>query len=130
MRSLSRQKQKTWFAKLQEKLDGIDTIVSYSKPEMYLFTVSYSAGTPGEISAGIVPDYDKTIVSYDRTFKPEEGMVIWVDVAPELDEEGNLIMGEDGITPITPPDYVLKRIIDTQKGIVARYGIAKIGQSK
>lgn len=56
-------------------------------------------------------------------------MSIWVDVEPKIDADGNLVMEEDGFTPVTPPDYTLKRIIDTKKGSVARYGIVRIGGS-
>lgn len=129
MRSPSRLKQKIWFAKIEEVIEGIDTIQRYSKPIMKRFTVSATAGTPEEISAGIVPTYDRYITSFDSDFNPEEGMAVWVDKVPQLDDSGNLVMEEDGITPVTPPDYVLKKIIGTQRGKVFRYGISKIGGS-
>ena len=97
---------------------------------MKRFHVPPTAATPEEISAGIVPTYDRYITSYDRNFKPEEGMVVWVDKIPQIDDSGNLVMAEDGITPVTPPDYTLKKIIDTAKGSVARYGIKKVGGSE
>lgn len=129
MRSNSRQKQKVWFSKIEEVIEGIDTVQRYSKPIMKRFTVSATAGTPEEISAGIVPIYDRYITSYDREFCKiaEEGMAVWVDKVPQLDDSGNLVMAEDGITPVTPPDYTLKKIIDTARGSVARYGIKRVG---
>jgi hypothetical protein len=130
MRSPSRLKQKVWFSKIEEVIEGIDTVHKYSKPTMKRFTVSATAGTPEEISAGIVPTYDRYITSYDRDFKPEEGMAVWVDKIPQIDDLGNLVMSEDGITPVTPPDYTLKKILAAQKGKVFRYGIAKIGGSE
>lgn len=132
MRSNSRQKQKVWFSKIEEVIEGIDTVQRYSKPIMKRFTVSATAGTPEEISAGIVPIYDRYITSYDREFCKiaEEGMAVWVDKVPQLDDSENLVMAEDGITPVTPPDYTLKKIIDTAKGSVARYGIKKVGGSE
>lgn len=132
MRSNSRQKQRVWFSKIEEVIEGIDTVQRYSKPIMKRFTVSATAGTPEEISAGIVPIYDRYITSYDREFCKiaEEGMAVWVDKVPQLDDSENLVMAEDGITPVTPPDYTLKKIIDTAKGSVARYGIKKVGGSE
>lgn len=130
MRSLSRLKQFVWFSKVREIQVGIDTIHQYSKLIEKKFTISPNSGTPEEISAGIVPTYDRYITSYDRNFKPEEGMVVWVDKIPQIDDSGNLVMAEDGITPVTPPDYTLKKIIDTAKGSVARYGIKKVGGSE
>lgn len=125
MRGLKRQKQTVYWSKVTEELDGIDTIPRYQKPEIHKFSVSATAGTPEEMSAGIVPDYDRYITSFDRNFKPEEGDVFWIDTVPQVDTLGNLVL-EDGI-PTTPPDYRLKKILDTQRGNLARYGIKKIG---
>lgn len=135
MRSPSRLKQKVWFSKIEEVIEGIDTVQRYSKPIMKRFTVSATAGTPEEISAGIVPTYDRYITRYknsccENDIEYEEGMAVWVDKVPQLDDSGNLVMKDDGITPTTPPDYTLKKIIDSQKSKVARYGISKIGGSE
>lgn len=134
-RSLSRERQKIWFSKVDERQSGIDTVPFYSKPVMKKLAVSTSAGTPEEIAAGIVPDYDRYIVYHknrycSNEFELEEGMVCWIDVIPQFDDSGNLIMDEDEITPVTPPDYVIKKILGSQKSIVSRYGISKIGGSE
>lgn len=125
MRSSMRQRQSVWFSKVTEKLDGYDSINEYEKPIEKKVTVSYTSGTPDEIAAGILPNYDRYITCFDRSFAPQEGMVLWVDKVPELDEDGNLVLIEN--VPSVLPDYNLKRVINTQKGIVARYGISKIG---
>lgn len=132
MRSLSRLKQFVWFSKVREIQVGIDTINQYSKLIEKKFTISPNSGTPEEISAGIVPIYDRYITSYDREFCKiaEEGMAVWVDKIPQIDDLGDLVMSDDGITPVTPPDYTLKKIIDTARGSVARYGIKKVGGSE
>lgn len=126
MRGLKRQKQTVYWSRVTEDLDGIDTIKTYQKPELHRLSVSATAGTPEEISAGIVPDYDRYITSFDRTFQPEEGDVFWIDEIPQLSEDGNLTVDENAV-PVTPPDYRLMKIIDTQMGNLARYGIKKIG---
>lgn len=125
-------KQRVWFSKITEDSSSIDPVITYSKPIMKRFTVSATAGLPEEISAGIVPTYDRYITSYDREFCEiaEEGMAVWVDKTPHIDDFGNLVMSEDGITPVTPPDYTLKKILATQRGKVFRYGISKIGGSE
>lgn len=130
MRSPSRLKQKVWFSKVREIQVGIDTIHQYSKLIEKKFTISPNSGTPEELAAGIVPTYDRYITSFDSDFKPEEGMAVWVDKVPQLDDSGNLIIADDGITPVTPPDYTLKKILATQRGKVFRYGISKIGGSE
>lgn len=131
MRSPSRLKQRVWFSKITEDSSSIDPVITYSKPIMKRFTVSATAGTPEEISAGIVPTYDRYITSYDREFckVAEEGMAVWVDKIPKMDDFGNLVLNEEGV-PVTPPDYTLKKIIDTARGSVARYGIKKVGGSE
>lgn len=131
MRSNSRQKQRVWFSKITEDSSSIDPVISYNKPIMKKFTVSSTAGLPEEIAAGIVPTYDRYISSYDREFckVAEEGMAVWVDKIPKIDDSGNLVLDEDGV-PVTPPDYVLKKIIDTARGSVTRYGIKKVGGSE
>lgn len=126
MRGLKRQKQTIYWSRLTEELDGIDTIKKYQNPELYRLSVSATAGTPEELSAGYIPDYDRYITNFDRNFKPQIADVFWVDCKPELNEVGTLILGEDG-EPTVPPDYRLKKILDTQRGNVARYGIKYIG---
>lgn len=136
MRSRSRDKQCVWFAKFTERQEGIDTIKEWSKPVMENLTVSTTSGTPEEIAAGIVPDYDRYLTYHKlrhgcrKCLELEEGMSVWVDVIPELDYNENLVMQEDGVTPVTLPDYTLKKILDSQKSKVARYGISKIGGSE
>lgn len=129
MKSPMRQRQKIWFASITEKQDGMDTVNEYSKPVMKLLAVSATSGTPDEIAAGLVQTYDRYITSYYKDFRPQEGDVLWVDTVPEIDDAGNLRLKSDGYTPVTPPDYVLKKVIATQRGLVNRYGISKIGGS-
>ena len=132
MRSLSRDRQSVWFAKITENIVGTSTVPVYEKPRELHLVVTATAGTPQEIGAGVVPDYDREIIYHKargccNSFDPVEGMAVWVDRKPKLDAKGNLAKREDGKGVITPPDYRLKRIITTQKSNVARYGIERIG---
>ena len=133
MRLSTRQKQKIWYASVTETRYGIDTVQSYSNPEEVSATVSTTAGATNENSAGIIPEYDRYInyakKHYDDDFALKEGMACWIDVVPKLNLDGSLVIQEDGMTPVTPPDYRVKKVLDTQKGEIARYGIAKIGGS-
>ncbi len=126
MRCLMRQTQEIWFSVKSMAYTGIDETSVFSKPEMHRFTVSATGSTPEDYAAGIVPDYDRYITSFDRSFNPIEGTQCWVDVRPELEADGSLKMTEDG-TPTVSPDYTLKRRVDTAKGNVARYLIKKNG---
>ena len=127
MRSRSRDRQDIWFSTVTEKKVGIDTIQEYAKPVKKQMSVSATSGTPEELSAGIVPAYDRYITSYDRKFNPKEGDLVYVDIEPILDDNGDLIMDSDGYTPKISPDYRIEKILDTKQGKVARYGISKIG---
>lgn len=126
MRNLVRQTQKLWFSVETKAYDGIDDVSVYSTPEMHRFTVSATGSTPDDFAVGIVPDYDRYITSFDRSFNPEEGTQVWVDVVPELDANGELVLDSDGC-PTVYPDYTLKRKVDTMMGNVARYLIHKNG---
>ena len=126
MRGRLRQKQSVWISTVTEENKGIDKILVYSDPQKKNISVSATAGTPEELSAGIVPDYDRYITVFDRTFQPKEGNVLWVDVVPEIREDGTLILDGDN-SPTVLPDYTLKRILDTQKAQLAPYPKAKIG---
>jgi len=126
MRSLIRQTQEIWFSVKSMGFTGIDETSTFSKPEMHRFTVSATGSTPEDYAAGIVPGYDRYITSFDRNFQPIEGMQCWVDVTPELNNDGTLKMTNDG-EPTVQPDYTLKRKVDTKMGTVARYLIKKNG---
>lgn len=129
MRSRVRDRQKVWFSKITEKKDGIDTVQEYSNPIMRRLTVSSGTGAPSQISAGLVVDYEREITSYDKSLRGviQEGDAVFVDVEPQINEDGTLTMGEDGYTPVTPPDYRISAIFKTQKGNVDVYGIKKNG---
>lgn len=126
MRCLVRQTQELWFSVKTMGYDGIDEVSIYSKPEMHKFSVSATGSTPEDYAAGIVPDYDRYITSFDRSFDPIEGMQVWVDVTPERNSDGSLKLTEDG-EPTVMPDYTLRRKVDTKMGTVARYLIKKNG---
>ena len=129
MRSPVRDRQPIYFSTITEKKVGIDTIQEYSNPIMRKLTVSAGTGAPTQISAGLVVDYDREITSYDKTLRGviREGDAVFVDVEPQLNEDGTLTMGEDGYTPVTPPDYRISAIFSTQKGGVDVFGIKKVG---
>lgn len=129
MRSRVRDRQKIYFVTVTEKKVGIDTIQEYSNPIMRKLTVSAGTGAPTQISAGLVVDYDREITSYDKSLRSEveEGSVCWVDVIPEIAEDGSLVMADDEVTPTVPPDYRVDKIFSTAKGNVDVFGIKKIG---
>ena len=130
MRSRTRDRQKIWFVTVTEKKVGIDTVLEYNDPLIEKkMSVSSGTGQPGQVSAGLVVDYDREITSYDKTLRGviREGDAVFVDVEPKLNDDDTLTMGEDVYTPVTPPDYRISAIFSTQKGDVDVYGIKRVG---
>lgn len=132
MRSPVRDRQPIYFSTITEKKVGIDTIQEYSKPIMVKLTASAGTGAPSQISAGLVVDYDRELVSYSKSLRSEveEGSVCWVDVIPEISEDGSLVMSDDGVTPTVPPDYRVDKVFSTARGRVDVLGIKKIGGNR
>lgn len=131
MLSLKRQQQKVWVTvatKKEIEQDGLPTgeFFNYlTKPEMYKLSVSATAGNPQVLEAGVVIDYDREITSFNKKLKLNVGDLLFIDVIPEIDNEGELVLSDDNMTPVTPPDYIVKKVLDTQVSNVARYGIEK-----
>ena len=97
MRSMLRDRQAIYFSIVTEKKVGIDTVQEYGKPIMKKMTVSSGTNMPGQVSAGLVVDYDREITSYDKSLRGviREGDAVFVDVEPQLNDDGTLTMGED-----------------------------------
>lgn len=125
MRNATRRKQDIWFVNRTKDDSNIDPAYTYDKPELHRFSVSSTSGSPAEMNFGILPTYDRYMISYDRNFKPVEGMYLYIDKTPELDDNGMLVLNESN-EPTVKPDYILDRIYDTKKGELARYGIKKV----
>lgn len=129
MRSRVRDRQKIYFVTVTEKKVGIDTVQEYGKPIMKRMAVSSGTNMPGQVSAGLVVDYDREITSYDKSLRGviREGDAVFADVEPQLNDDGTLTMGDDGYAPVTAPDYRISAIFSTQKGDVDIFGIKKVG---
>lgn len=126
MRNATRRKQEVWFVSRQKDDSGVEPIYVYGKPEMHRMSVSSTSGSPAEMNFGLLPTYDRYMISYDRNFHPVEGTYLYVDKTPEVDCcTDELVLNNNG-EPNVKPDYILDRIYDTQKGVLARYGIRKI----
>ena len=125
MRNATRRKQDIWFVSRDRDDSGIEPSYTYGKPIKKRFSVSATSGSPAEMNFGLLPTYDRYVISYDRTFNPTEGTYLYVDRTPEIDSSGMLVLDTESGEPTVKPDYILKRIAYTKKGIVTRYGINK-----
>lgn len=117
MRSRLKDRQRVWICRAEERLDGIDTIQGLTKPVEIWATVSHTIDYPDRTQAGIILDYDRYVVLYDMRIEVKEGYLLFVDREPEFDELGELL---------NEPDYKVRRVIATQKGIVKRLGIRHV----
>lgn len=131
MRGKKRLKQDIWATKSEKKdilVNGKKTGEKYdvySKPVKYRCSVSATAGTPEETSAGIIPKYDREITVFNRSAPLSEGMLVFIDVPPQLDGNGELVLKEEYGEPVAKPDYFVEKVIGTQKSQVAQYGISR-----
>lgn len=148
MRSIVKDLQDVWFCNFSEINIGMDRAKVFDKPFKKELTVSATSGLVLGWGAGLSLRYNRYITSYDRELRGlvREGMAVFVDVKPELDkngelvvnktyltdEDGNIILDDDGEPTIigieyaTSPDYIVEEIMDTEKGKVARFGIKKV----
>ena len=125
MRNAVRRKQDVWFVTREKDDSGVEPVYVYGQPENHRMSVSPTSGLPAEMNFGLLPTYDRYMISYDRDFHPEEGTYLYVDKSPDIDCETGQLVLNDNNEPTVKPDYILDRILDTQKGILARYGIRK-----
>lgn len=125
MRSLKRRKQRIWLCTSSVEDSHIEQRTIYSKPVEYKVTVSNTSGTPHELPVGVVSEYSRYFISFDRNIVVKEGMLAFIDRVPELDANGEIILNEKG-NPNVKPDYVVTHIMDTKQGTIARYGIKRI----
>lgn len=126
MRSQRRQRQWTWFAKTTTERNGLDNVVVYSDFEKHFVTISPTTGYPLNLSSGFVPTYDRYITSFEKSWKPEEGMAVWADVEPELDSNGNIVIDSNTNNPTVLPDHIVDKLMWTKQAKMDRYGLKKL----
>lgn len=145
MRTRLRAAQKLWFVTVTESIDGMNTSETYSKPIQKRFGVSVSTDEADRESNGLVPIYDRYCHCYQKSFCPEIGNMVFIDVTPSLDENGELTYTETPVlkpsgeprldadgNPImvrkydTLPDYRIVEVRQTQKGNVKRFLFKKV----
>jgi hypothetical protein len=103
-----RNKQPFWYALYDATAVGFDeygnqnaTYSSYHDPVQTSGNISPAKGNVVARQFGDDELYDKVIVLGDRDTPIDEYAVLWIDSAPELDENGALKVNADGeiVTP-------------------------------
>ena len=109
MKCLNRNKRMFFYAGLKGKIALTDDYgnrngeyrLVYDPPVSAEANISVPTGETEVLPFGGNVDYDKIIVLDDPAFPIDEYTILWVDSAPEVDEEGHTE---------TPHDYVVKKV--------------------
>lgn len=111
-----RNKQTFWYALYDATVEQYDeygnqigTSASYGKPVQTSGNISPARGNVVARQFGDDEQYDKEIVLGDRDTPIDEYTVLWIDMVPELDDEGALKVNADGEI-VTPWDYIVRRV--------------------
>ena len=127
-----RNKQVFWYAlyagtveQYDEYGNQIGTSASYGNPVQTSGNISPAKGDVVARQFGDDDQYDKVIVTGDRDTPIDEYAVLWIDVEPELDENGALKVNADGEI-VTPWDYIVRKV---GRGL-PNFGSTVIGISK
>ena len=75
--------------------------IVYTRPKALFANVSAIKGESQTMQFGANIEYDRVMLLDEDSPRLDEHSVLWVDVDPEL--------SEDGTAPI-PPDYIIKRV--------------------
>jgi len=119
MRCLNRNKVPFWYALYKDKkpipdeygnLTGEYDIIRHN-PIKSKANISASAGEAVVQPFGKDISYDKVIVMSDPATPIDEYTALWIDSAPQLNEDGSLAVSDNGEV-LTPHDYVVKKVAD------------------
>jgi hypothetical protein len=124
MRNSARRKQDVWFVSRTKDDSGIEPTYEYGRVQNYQMSVSPDSGSVDSFSVGLIPKYERYIVSFKHNIDITEGMFVYVDRTPEIDADGFLVKDENDL-PTVFPDYIVDTIERTQKGVVVKINIKK-----
>lgn len=120
MRQLERERKEVWIAPYEGKTQRVDAHgrltgvydVTYGKPVCYHPTLSPCSGNVISDGFGLGEDYDRTMIVDKIGLPIDEASVVWVDVIPELNDDGTLKLGDD-MLPTVPWDYVVGKVAES-----------------
>ena len=131
-RTCFRNKQTFWYAlysgvAVDYDDDGyeIDPHTTYGKPVKTSANISPAKGNVISRQFGDDDVYDRIIVTGDRDTPINEYAVLWIDVVPDLDANGELKVNANGEI-VTPWDYIVRKV---GRGL-PNYGSTVIAVSK
>lgn len=109
MRSMERNKVDIWYALYQDKVPILDDEgnetgeyqTGYSNPVKFRIRVSPNKGSAGDEVFGKSLEYDRVMNTADHSFPIDEYSILWIDIIPEIKEDG---------TTDTPNDFTVVRV--------------------
>lgn len=117
MRNAKRNMQPYWYALYNGKTPDYDEygneigwIINYGPPVKAYGNISPSGGEAVVRQFGIDDGYDRVIVTQDRDTPINEQAVLWIDVTPELDENGGLAVDDETGAVLTPWNYIVRKV--------------------
>lgn len=133
MSDLRRNNQDVWICSIIDEIEIQDEYGDYtgayrkviSKPTKYRLGVGPSIGDATFTPYGANLQYNREISTRKKSIVINEGDLLFVDVIPLLDEDGSLKLNEDNSDYVTPPDYLVKSKLYSQKEKYVRYGLEK-----
>ena len=115
-RTCFRNRQPFWYALYNQTVEQYDeygnqvgTSASYGNPVATSGNISPARGSVITQQFGDDDQYDRVIVTGERDIPIDEYAVLWVEVEPELDENGALKVNANG-DYVTPWDYIVRRV--------------------
>lgn len=117
MRCLERNKMRFFYSLYQGKeaiTDDYGNVtgeyeLKYGNPIEYYANISAAKGETQTRQFGENESYDKVIVMDNEAPPIDEYSVLWIDSAPQLDEDGSLVTNVQGEI-VTPHDYIVKKV--------------------
>ena len=132
MRCAYRNKQSFWYALFDATEEGRDehgyqnaAYPTYHDPVLTSGNISPAKGDVVARQFGDDDLYDKVILLGDRETQIDENTVLWIDVTPELDGNGALVLDRNG-RPVTPHNYIVRRVAKS----LPQFGSALIAVDK
>lgn len=124
MRNMERNKQFFYYSLYDSKTPAKDEYGNqtgevnrkYTVPQRMKANISSALGTAQTEQFGTFVKYDKVIITDDLTCPIDENSILFVDVPPSYDNDGNPIY-----------DYIVKRVAKSLNGIA--YAISKVSVS-
>lgn len=133
MSDLRRNNQNVWVCSIIDEIEIQDQNGDYtgayrkviSNPKKYRLGVSPTIGDATFTPYGANLQYNREISTRKKSIVINEGDLLFIDVIPTLNEDGSLKLNDDDSDYVTPPDYLVKKKLYSQKEKYVRYGLEK-----